>query len=146
MPCFFVFFIVTASGLHLAFADALELRGETVPHRWLSLAREDRGVRRQSTLCRVRPSFVSVSPLKHSERINRKPALCLPFSRHYRFTVHPAEAGAFLIRAGATRHTVPAAFPSRIGFDPFRASRRPSRGREGCLTATTPTYLKPIKD
>lgn len=111
----------------------------TVPHRCPSLAREDRGVRRQSTLCRGGPSFASVSPLKPSERIDCKPALCLPFSRHYRFTVHPARAGAFLIRAGATRNTVPPAFPSGIGFDPCIASMQPSGGREGHLTAATPT-------
>lgn len=138
MPCFFIF-IVAAPGLHLASADAVEFRVETVPHRWLSLARKDRGVRRQSTLCRGGPSFDSVSPLKPSERVNCKPALCLPFSRRFRFTVHPAEAGAFLIRAGATRHTVPPHFPTGIGFDPCIASMRPSKGREGHLTAATPT-------
>lgn len=143
---FILFFIVPAAGLHLASADALALRGETVPHVVLCLAQKAGGVRRQSTLCGVRPSFASVSPLELSERIDCKPALCLPFSRHYRFTVHPAGAGAFLIRAGDTRHTVPPSFPTGIGFDPCSTSERPSRGREGHLTAATPTDLKAIKD
>lgn len=142
---FILFFIVTASGLHLASADAPELRVETVPHRWLALARRDRGVRRQSTLYRGRPSFDSFSPFERwsASTVNRPVSALLAALW---FTVHPAGAGAFLIRAGDTRHTVPPRFPTGIGFDPFRTLRKPSRGREGHLTAATPTDLKAIKD
>lgn len=110
----------------------------TVPHRCPSLARKERGVRRQSTLCRGGPSFASVSPLKPSERIDRDlPCVCP--SRGIIGHCPSRRAGAFLIRAGATRNTVPPAFPSGIGFDPCIASMQPSGGREERLTAATPT-------
>lgn len=134
---FFLFFYRACGRLASRFRGCTCF-GATVPHLWLSLARRVRGVRRQSTLCGDGPSFGSFSPFERWSASTWKPPCVCP-SRSIRFPVLPAEAGAFLIRSGVNRNTVPPAFPSGIGFDPCFASKRPSGGREGRLTAATPT-------
>lgn len=140
----FFIFIVTASGLHLASADALALRGETVPHVFCTAEPERFEVCGYSPPFEGWNCFLSLNRRDGSAFTAGK-ALCLLFSKLY-IPGTTGKSQAFLIAAGATAHTIPPRFPTGIGFDPCSTSERPSRGREGCLTATTPTDLLAIKD